>query len=135
MKPSGFLCADWGVPVSVFYPPGKPTQRQIDAAKTICRQCKRIDDCLNLAILNVETHGIWGGMTEDERRLYQTREALKAYKARSLQQNTLHDTQHLDNESPVSSQHTSYVRIRIPLVLSPVVEAPQPYLITLPKFL
>jgi len=37
-------------------------------AKKICRECLVREDCLEFALANQEKHGIWGGMSENERR-------------------------------------------------------------------
>jgi WhiB family transcriptional regulator, redox-sensing transcriptional regulator len=40
-------------------------------AKRICFRCAVIDECLDEALANAKTfggHGVWGGVTEDERR-------------------------------------------------------------------
>jgi WhiB family redox-sensing transcriptional regulator len=54
----------------LFFPVGNdgPALRQISKAKTVCRQCPVSDSCLIWAMRAGETVGIWGGMTEDERR-------------------------------------------------------------------
>ena len=39
-------------------------------AKTICRQCPVRSDCLAYAMDAPVDHGIWGGLTERERRRY-----------------------------------------------------------------
>jgi hypothetical protein len=36
-------------------------------AKTICANCSIKDICLNFAVLNEETNGVWGGTTPKER--------------------------------------------------------------------
>lgn len=37
-------------------------------AKAICGSCPVLEDCLDYALNIREPHGIWGGMTEQERR-------------------------------------------------------------------
>lgn len=37
-------------------------------AKEICLECGVRDDCLDYALSIREQHGIWGGLTENERR-------------------------------------------------------------------
>lgn len=37
-------------------------------AKRICHRCEVIDQCLQWALDNAEPHGVWGGLTERERR-------------------------------------------------------------------
>jgi WhiB family redox-sensing transcriptional regulator len=51
---------------AVFFPPHG--NRSAEAAKRICRRCPVADECLETALLNDERFGIWGGMTEKERR-------------------------------------------------------------------
>jgi WhiB family redox-sensing transcriptional regulator len=53
-----------GYPAATFYP---ETVEQIAAAKQICAGCKVQPRCLEAALRNHETHGVWGGMTERER--------------------------------------------------------------------
>ncbi|MGA1697545.1 MAG: WhiB family transcriptional regulator [Ilumatobacteraceae bacterium] len=54
-----------------FFPPqlrSKKYQRQLELeAKKICQECPEIDECREYAILH-ETFGVWGGMTELERK-------------------------------------------------------------------
>jgi WhiB family redox-sensing transcriptional regulator len=58
---------------TLFFPPSAPERREErDAreakAKRICTQCAVRDDCLEFALRVREPHGIWGGLTESERR-------------------------------------------------------------------
>ena len=41
---------------------------QVERAKAVCRRCIVRRQCLQYAVNTEEPHGIWGGMTEDERR-------------------------------------------------------------------
>lgn len=51
----------------LFYPP--PGQNGVvAAAKSICRSCPVQLDCLRFAVDNREPHGIWGGLSANERR-------------------------------------------------------------------
>jgi len=54
----------------LFFPVGTtgPAIEQIENAKAICRACDVASACLEYALANREEYGIWGGMTEDERR-------------------------------------------------------------------
>lgn len=45
-----------------------PVRRQIAAAKAVCAGCQVRSQCLSYALAAGPLHGIWGGMTEDERR-------------------------------------------------------------------
>lgn len=63
----------------LFFPIGNtgPALRQIAEAKTVCRRCLVVDTCLSWALDTRQEFGVWGGMSEDERR------ALKRYNART----------------------------------------------------
>jgi len=54
----------------LFFPIGSTGDAvpQIAAAKSICRTCPVLVKCLDFALESRQDYGIWGGMTEDERR-------------------------------------------------------------------
>ena len=57
----------------VFFPPSAPESRAAREArearaKAICRTCVVREDCLAYALEIAEPHGIWGGLSETERR-------------------------------------------------------------------
>ena len=54
----------------LFFPVGisGPALRQVDEAKTVCRRCPVQAECLEWAIEFGQDFGVWGGMSEDERR-------------------------------------------------------------------
>ena len=54
----------------VFFPAGdvRSAQAQVRAAKLICRGCPVSVTCLSWALASGQEAGIWGGLTEDERR-------------------------------------------------------------------
>lgn len=54
----------------VFFPIGNtgPALDQIEAAKRICRPCVVRRHCLNWALETNQDTGVWGGLSEDERR-------------------------------------------------------------------
>ncbi len=59
---------------ALFFPPTYPERKdERDArearAKAICQECPVRSECLDYAISIREPHGIWGGLTEAERRL------------------------------------------------------------------
>lgn len=48
-----------------FFPPKGGSVRY---AKRICAKCEVKDDCLDWALDHNENYGVWGGLTERERR-------------------------------------------------------------------
>ena len=54
----------------LFFPVGTtgPALRQIEEAKTVCSRCDVIEDCLAWALESGQDAGVWGGLSEDERR-------------------------------------------------------------------
>jgi WhiB family transcriptional regulator, redox-sensing transcriptional regulator len=59
----------------LFFPIGNtwPARLQIDEAKQVCRRCTVMDECLRWAIDSGQDAGVWGGMSEDERRALKRR--------------------------------------------------------------
>ncbi len=54
-----------GADPDLFFPERGASTR---TAKGICRECSVQPDCLEFAIVSSEKFGIWGGMSERERR-------------------------------------------------------------------
>lgn len=54
----------------LFFPIGTtgPAIEQSDAAKRVCARCQVREECLEFAIASNQDAGIWGGLTEDERK-------------------------------------------------------------------
>ena len=58
-----------GEDLELFLPVGSgPALAQIAAAKAVCARCPVRDACLRYAVTTGQGYGIWGGLTEDERR-------------------------------------------------------------------
>ncbi len=55
---------------NMFFPAGEtgPAAEQIRYAKRVCASCDVQDECLSYAIETNQVSGVWGGLTEDERR-------------------------------------------------------------------
>jgi WhiB family transcriptional regulator, redox-sensing transcriptional regulator len=55
----------------IFFPIGEtgPASRQVSLAKAACAACPVREECLEFAIATIQNDGVWGGTTEDERRL------------------------------------------------------------------
>ncbi|HEX7107560.1 MAG TPA: WhiB family transcriptional regulator [Acidothermaceae bacterium] len=63
----------------LFFPigHGPAAQAQIAAAKAVCARCPVVRECLAWALENGQDAGVWGGLTEEERRALR-REGLRA---------------------------------------------------------
>lgn len=61
----------------LFFPIGNtgPALQQIDEAKRVCTVCDVAEPCLNWAIESGQDAGVWGGLSEDERRSLKRRRA------------------------------------------------------------
>lgn len=59
----------------LFFPVGNsgPALAQIAKAKLVCNKCPVTHDCLAWAISSGQDAGVWGGMSEDERRALKRR--------------------------------------------------------------
>lgn len=56
-----------GADTDLFYPEAGD-YRAAERAKAVCARCPVIDDCLRHALTSpVEQHGVWGGLTPNER--------------------------------------------------------------------
>lgn len=45
-----------------------PALQQTDEAKAVCHRCPVMQDCLAWALETRQEHGVWGGLSEGERR-------------------------------------------------------------------
>ena len=64
-----------GVDPDLFFPERGASTRE---AKEVCRGCVVREDCLEYALANGEKFGIWGGLSERERRRIRRQRALAA---------------------------------------------------------
>ncbi|MCU1660558.1 MAG: WhiB family transcriptional regulator, redox-sensing transcriptional regulator [Pseudonocardiales bacterium] len=57
----------------LFFPIGTsgPALGQLAQAKSVCRACPVLNECLAWALESGQNSGVWGGMSEDERRRLQ----------------------------------------------------------------
>jgi WhiB family transcriptional regulator, redox-sensing transcriptional regulator len=71
----------------LFFPIGNsgPALLQIEEAKQVCRRCSVMDECLRWAIESGQDAGVWGGMSEDERRALKRRTIRLRARAPTLQ--------------------------------------------------
>ncbi|GAA4072770.1 WhiB family transcriptional regulator [Nonomuraea sp. NPDC050663] len=68
-------CRD--VDPELFFPIGNtgPALMQIEEAKQVCNSCAVVDGCLKWALESGQDAGVWGGLSEDERRALKRRNA------------------------------------------------------------
>jgi WhiB family redox-sensing transcriptional regulator len=61
----------------LFFPIGNtgPALLQIEQAKAVCRRCPVAEPCINWALETGQDSGVWGGLSEDERRALKRRGA------------------------------------------------------------
>ena len=61
----------------LFFPIGAtgPAHRQAEQAKHVCTSCLVRDPCLSFAFTAGIDHGVWGGLSEEERRVLKRRTA------------------------------------------------------------
>jgi WhiB family redox-sensing transcriptional regulator len=61
----------------LFFPIGHngPALLQIEEAKAVCRRCEVIETCLSWAIESGQDTGVWGALSEDERRAFKRLDA------------------------------------------------------------
>jgi WhiB family redox-sensing transcriptional regulator len=59
----------------LFFPIGTtgPALMQVEDAKSVCRRCTVVESCLNWALEHGQDAGVWGGLSEDERRALKRR--------------------------------------------------------------
>ncbi|GAA3424979.1 WhiB family transcriptional regulator [Streptosporangium sandarakinum] len=68
-------CRD--VDPELFFPIGNtgPALMQIEEAKQVCNTCSVSEACLKWALSSGQDAGVWGGLSEDERRALKRRTA------------------------------------------------------------
>ena len=61
----------------LFFPVGNtgPAVDQIEKAKSVCARCTVTEICLQYALESGQDSGVWGGLSEDERRALKRRAA------------------------------------------------------------
>ena len=73
----GAACQD--ADPELFFPEGdtRSARAHVKAAKLICRGCPVSVTCLSWALASGQEAGIWGGLTEDERRRLRRRRGFR----------------------------------------------------------
>jgi len=61
----------------LFFPVGNtgPSLLRIEEAKAVCRRCEVVETCLEWAMKSGQDFGVWGELSEDERRALKRRYA------------------------------------------------------------
>jgi WhiB family transcriptional regulator, redox-sensing transcriptional regulator len=64
------LAACQAVSTELFFPVTEagPGRLQVARAKAICTSCRVRRECLDYAMSTHQAHGVWGGLSESERR-------------------------------------------------------------------
>ncbi len=77
------LCRD--TDPELFFPVGTTGQAltSIDHAKQVCGDCRVTNECLDFALETNQDSGIWGGLSEDERRAIRRQRAAELRAARA----------------------------------------------------
>lgn len=77
------LCRD--TDPELFFPVGTTGQALVsqDHAKRVCAECTVQQACLDYALDTNQDSGIWGGLTEEERRVIRRRRAAELRAARA----------------------------------------------------
>jgi WhiB family transcriptional regulator, redox-sensing transcriptional regulator len=67
----------------LFFPIGDThaAREQTEEAKAVCQRCDAVKSCLAWAFESGQQHGVWGGMSESERRVLKRRAMRAAGKA------------------------------------------------------
>ncbi len=66
---------------AIFFHPdnerGEPREERVAAAKRICQVCPVRAQCSSYALESGERYGVWGGMTEEERKATRRRRVVR----------------------------------------------------------
>lgn len=59
----------------LFFPVGNtgPALTQTEEARAVCHRCEVVEDCLSWAMDSRQEEGVWGGLSDDERRALRRR--------------------------------------------------------------
>ena len=70
----------------LFFPVGTtgPAIEQIENAKAVCRECDDQAPCLEYALTTNQDSGVWGGTSEEERRVLRRRHVARLKAARRV---------------------------------------------------
>jgi len=63
-------------------------KKMTEEAKSICATCPYMEECAAYALSNPEEKGVWGGMSEEDRRQFRRRQVRKTYSSVSATRDT-----------------------------------------------
>lgn len=74
------LAACQRVDPELFFPVSQfgPGRTQVARAKAVCAACSVRQTCLDYAMATDQVHGVWGGLSEEERHALRARETERA---------------------------------------------------------
>ncbi len=87
---------------NMFFPTGLTGSsiEQTNLAKSVCKDCPVANQCLEFALRTLQDYGVWGGRTEEERRVIRRsrraaarKAALAASEARAASEREAHNRQ------------------------------------------
>ncbi|MFH8295020.1 WhiB family transcriptional regulator [Streptomyces sp. NPDC018059] len=81
------VCGTEDVDPELFFPVGTglAALAQAEEAKAVCRRCPVMETCLDWALDTGQDSGVWGGLSEDERRAVRRRVARRRTAANKKQ--------------------------------------------------
>jgi WhiB family transcriptional regulator, redox-sensing transcriptional regulator len=95
----------------LFFPIGVTGQAvdQIEIAKMYCGNCPSKDQCLEFAVTTNQEYGVWGGTTEDERRVLrrQWRAANRRTSGRNRNRSIVAEMTDLEDEDELAPRRLS----------------------------
>jgi WhiB family transcriptional regulator, redox-sensing transcriptional regulator len=97
-----------GADPDIFFPPQYAGRGANDRAKAICKPCEVREECLDDAMENGERMGVWGGMSERERR------KLKKARRASPQSNSVTPPDPVPTHEPMIVRHRPKITLPIP---------------------
>lgn len=76
VRRDGARAACANVEPELFWPMSYANEAEVERARAVCRRCPLQPDCAEHAIEHELDHGLWAGMTPDERRAERRRRGL-----------------------------------------------------------
>lgn len=86
----------YGIDTDLFFP-----ERGVSSsnAKSVCEGCTVKQECLEYALANGEKFGIWGGLSERERRVLRSERRMRRHKKHTNERNHMDERTYIDEHS------------------------------------